>query len=58
MDDPSSFLTSGERQLVVLHLLNSLRAEDGDEVGGVTFREGEAIGESNWSLENLWHCTG
>ena len=47
MEDLSSFLTSGERQLVVLHLLNSLRAEDGDEVGGVAFREGEAIGESS-----------
>ena len=39
--------------MVVLHLLNSLRAEDGDEVGGVTFREGEAIGESNWSYRTV-----
>ena len=46
MDDLANFLTSGERQQVVLHLLNSLRADDGDEVDGIKFREGEAIGQS------------
>ena len=46
VDDLANFLTSGERQQIVLHLLNSLRADDGDEVDGIKFREGEAIGES------------
>ena len=46
IEDLSEFLTSQERQSIILHLLSSLRAEKGDEAdnGRVKFREGEAIG--------------
>lgn len=40
MDD---FLTSQERQAIILHLLHTVRAERGDSVGKLKFREGEAI---------------
>ncbi len=44
IEEPSRFLTSQERQAVILYLIESLRAEKGDSVGKVKFREGEAIG--------------
>ena len=37
------FLTSQERQAIILHLLHSLRADKGDVVGKLKFRDGEAI---------------
>ena len=43
VEDVESFLSSGERQSIIQYLLNSIRAEKGDEVGDVKFREGEAI---------------
>ena len=43
IEDLDHFLTSGERQAIINHLLNSLRAETDDEVEGINFREGEAI---------------
>ena len=39
----SDFLTSQERQAIILHLLHSLRADKGDVVGKLKFRDGEAI---------------
>jgi hypothetical protein len=43
----NEFLTSQERQAVILHLLNSLRAEKGDRVAGkIDFLEGEAISKT------------
>ena len=40
----NEFLTSQERQGIILQLLNSLRAERGDSVAGkLDFLEGEAI---------------
>ena len=39
----SAFLTSQERQAIILHLLHSLRADKGDTVGKLKFRDGEAI---------------
>ena len=45
IEDAEKFLTSADRQSVLLHFLNGLRAEKGDSVGNVKLREGEAIGE-------------
>ena len=45
IEDAEKFLTSADRQSILLHFLNSIRAEKEDVVGDVTFREGEAIGE-------------
>ena len=44
IEDAEKFLTSADRQSVLLHFLNGLRAEKGDSVGNIKFREGEAIG--------------
>ena len=46
IEDMNVFLTSQERQSIIWHLLNSLRAEKGDTVSRLKFREGEAIGEN------------
>lgn len=43
IEDAEKFLTSADRQSVLLHFLNGLRAEKGDSVGNIKFREGEAI---------------
>eukprot|EP00092_Neocalanus_flemingeri_P018086 GFUD01019574.1.p1 GENE.GFUD01019574.1~~GFUD01019574.1.p1 ORF type:complete len:732 (-),score=148.33 GFUD01019574.1:22-2217(-) len=43
IEDAEKFLTSADRQSVLLHFLNSLKAEKEDAVGDVKFREGEAI---------------
>ena len=45
IEDADKFLTSADRQSILLHFLNSIRADKGDTVGEVTFREGEAISE-------------
>ena len=45
IEEAEKFLTSADRQSVLLHFLNGLKAEKGDLVGDVKFREGEAIGE-------------
>lgn len=44
--DINNFLTSQERQAIILHLLHSLRAEAYDSVGNLRFREGEAISKN------------
>ena len=36
-------MTSGDRQSVILHFLNSVRAESGEMAGDIKFREGEAV---------------
>ena len=46
IEEAHKFLTSGDRQRVILHFLNTLRAESGEVVGDIKFREGEAISES------------
>ena len=47
IEQADKFLTSGDRQSVILHFLNTLRAESGEEeVADIKFREGEAISES------------
>ena len=43
IEEMSDFLTSQERQAIILHLLHSLRADKGDVVGKLKFRDGEAI---------------
>ncbi|XP_053629795.2 anoctamin-10 isoform X2 [Cherax quadricarinatus] len=43
VEDGASFFTTLERQSIVLHILNSLRATQGEAVEGTTFREGQAI---------------
>ena len=54
IEDAEKFLTSADRQSVLLHFLNGLRAEKGDFVGDIKFREGEAIGESFAKLCHLY----
>ena len=49
IEEADKFLTSGDRQRVILHFLNTLRAESGEEVADIKFREGEAISESDQS---------
>ncbi|XP_069166771.1 anoctamin-10 isoform X3 [Procambarus clarkii] len=43
VEDGATFFTTLERQSIVLHILNSLRATQGEAVEGTTFREGQAI---------------
>ena len=44
IEEMNNFLTSQERQAIILHLLHSLRAEAvGDSVSKLRFREGKAI---------------
>ena len=50
IEQAETFLSSADRQSILLHLLNSLRADKGDCMGELTFREGEAIGENKMSL--------
>ena len=47
------FLSSAERQSILLHFLNSMRAEKGESVGNVIFREGEAISKMKISSNFL-----
>lgn len=44
-DDPTTFFTSGDKQTIVLEMVNSLRAIDGDELGKIKFCEGMQIGK-------------
>ena len=46
IEQAETFLSSADRQSILLHFLNSIRADRGDCVGELTFREGEAIGEN------------
>ena len=48
IEQADKFLTSGDRQSVILHFLNTIRAESGEMVGDIKFREGGAISESQW----------
>ncbi|KAG8229744.1 hypothetical protein J437_LFUL007919 [Ladona fulva] len=43
MEDENTFFTSQERQYLVLHVLHSLRAVAGDEVGNLRLIEGQSI---------------
>ncbi|XP_059171527.1 anoctamin-8-like [Physella acuta] len=43
VEDESSFLTSQERQSIVLHFLHELRATGDDSLKGITFIEGQPI---------------
>jgi hypothetical protein len=53
----NDFLTSQERQSVILHLINSLRAEKGDMVAGkLNFLEGEAISKNAIFFNVLTKC--
>ena len=45
IEDADKFLTSADRQSILLHFLNSIRAEAGDSLANLAFREGEAISE-------------
>ncbi|XP_073242923.1 anoctamin-8-like isoform X2 [Porites lutea] len=42
-DDPTAFFTSGERQSIILEMVNDLRAVQGDELGKIKFVEGQQI---------------
>lgn len=43
-DDPTVFFKSGERQSMILEMVNDLRAVEGDELGKIKFVEGQQIG--------------
>lgn len=49
-DDPTTFFTSGERQSMILEMVNDLRAVQGDELGKIKFVEGQQIGKKTMSL--------
>ncbi|KAK3731462.1 hypothetical protein QZH41_013659, partial [Actinostola sp. cb2023] len=42
-EDPTKFFSSGDKQTIVLEMVNGLRAVDGDELGKVKFCEGMQI---------------
>ena len=44
-DDPTKFFNSGDRQSMILEMVNNLRAVEGDELGKIKFVEGQQIGE-------------
>ncbi|CAH1797955.1 unnamed protein product [Owenia fusiformis] len=43
IEESSTFLTSQERQNIVQHMLNNLRAVEGEQLGKIRFLEGQAI---------------
>ncbi|ESN98167.1 hypothetical protein HELRODRAFT_144788, partial [Helobdella robusta] len=43
LDNVRCFLNSEERQSIIRHLLMNLRAQEGDEVEGIKFLEGQAL---------------
>ena len=43
-DDQTKFFTTGERQTIILEMINSLRAVQGDELEKIKFAEGQQIG--------------
>ncbi|XP_071448852.1 anoctamin-10 [Hetaerina americana] len=43
MENENTFFSSQERQFIVLHVLHSLRAVEGDEVGNLRLIEGQSI---------------
>lgn len=43
-DDPTRFFSSGDRQSMMLEMVNNLRAVEGDELGKIKFVEGQQIG--------------
>lgn len=43
-DDPTVFFKSGERQSMILEMVNDLRAVEGDELGKIKLVEGQQIG--------------
>ncbi len=43
VEDPKTFLCSEERQAIIIYLVNGIKAEKGDSVADLQFREGEAI---------------
>ena len=47
IEKAEAFLSSADRQSILLHFLNSIRADKGDTVAEVTFREGEAISKND-----------
>ena len=44
-EDPAEFFTSGERQSIILDMLDGLRAVEGDELEKIKFLEGQQISE-------------
>ncbi|XP_014674649.1 PREDICTED: anoctamin-8-like [Priapulus caudatus] len=53
VEDMASFITSQERQSIILHMIYNLRATDGDELKHLAFRDGEAIAWYPLSLFGL-----
>lgn len=57
VEDEASFLTSQERQSIVLHFLNELRATGDDSLEGIAFIEGQPIGNACMKFQ-LWPALG
>lgn len=45
IEDPEMFFTSGDRQSIIVELMNNMRAVDGDELGKIKFVPGQTIGK-------------
>ncbi|CAB3988342.1 anoctamin-8-like isoform X1 [Paramuricea clavata] len=43
IEDPELFFTSGDRQSIVMELVNNMRAVEGDELAGIKFVPGQTI---------------
>ena len=45
VEDQESFFTTQERQSIVYHMINNLRATQGEQLDKIKFLEGQPIGE-------------
>lgn len=52
-DDPTVFFKSGERQSMILEMVNDLRAVEGDELGKIKLVEGQQIGMKICTLKKM-----
>jgi hypothetical protein len=53
VEELTAFLSSQERQAILAYLINGIRAEKGDAVADIHFREGEAIGKRRAQLPTI-----
>ena len=45
IEDPEMFFTSGDRQSIIMELVNNMRAVEGDELGKTKFVPGQTVGK-------------
>ena len=53
IEDPELFFTSGDRQSIIMELVNNMRAVEGDELGEIKFVTGQTIGKSNLGIYKI-----